>query len=267
MTMDDLSLPDLRAAAVRDLVERARTGEVALIALAGPDLCVLGGPRHAVFPETMAEAWLRLDPGKRQEYTEMSTARLLEKGYLIEDPDTRADGAAYAMSPELGIIIAARSRPAYAVVGQREGNSLPLVSMFPLGDESDPDQAVVAEYLIRVPFAQDRDEPSMLTVLGVLGCVYKSVLVSPGHAASLLARWAIDPTPKPHRWSRRPDRFLTRYNPLDDQNRAGFRIAMRGDGTIARVTGLDAEDRTASRECDRSELECVMADLLSGDLR
>ena len=110
MTADNLSPPHLRAEAVTALIQRAQAEDLGLAALAGAELCVLGGPRHAAFPEAMTSAWLQLADEDRQSLTRSATARLLAKGLLLDEPDS--GDAEYPLSPELGIILAARRQPA-----------------------------------------------------------------------------------------------------------------------------------------------------------
>jgi hypothetical protein len=54
-----------RTEAARQLIGRARDGElVDLAVVSALDLCVLGGPRHPLFDEDVARAWLGM--GDRQ---------------------------------------------------------------------------------------------------------------------------------------------------------------------------------------------------------
>jgi hypothetical protein len=253
MTADNLSPPHLRAEAVTALIGRAQAEDLGLAALAGFDLCVLGGPRQAAFPEAMTNAWAQLADEDRQSLTRSSTARLLAEGLLLHVPG--GEDADYPVSPELGVILAARSQPAYLVVVQRQDSPLPGLSLFALGDNGRPVQAIVTEILVKAPPAG----------AGPLRCIYGYQLVSTASAASLLADWTIGKAEKARRWSREPARLVTRYFPADDRDRIGQRITVHGDGNTARVTGLDTSDPTAERLYSRSELEDAMAGFLAGD--
>jgi len=254
MTADNLSPPQPRAEAVTALIQRAQAEDLGLAALTGAELCVLGGPRHAAFPEAMTNAWLQLDDDDRQSLTRSATARLLAKGLLLDEPGR--DDAEYPLSPELGIILAARGQPAYIVLAQRQDSPLPGLSLFALGDSDRPVQAIVAEILVKAPPAG----------AGPLRCIYGYQLVSTVSAASLLAEWTIGKAEKASRWSREPARLVTRYFPADHRDRIGQRITVRGEGNRARVTGLDPADPSAERVYSRSELEDAMARFLAGDL-
>ena len=174
----------------------------------------------------MTTAWVQLDDDDRQSLTRSATARLLAKGLLLDEPG-RGD-AEYPLSPELGIILAARGQPAYMVLAQRQDSPLPGLSLFALGDSDRPVQAIVAEILVKAPPAG----------AGPLRCIYGYQLVSTVSAASLLAEWTIGKAEKASRWSREPARLVTRYFPADHRDRIGQRITVRGEGNTARVTGL-----------------------------
>ncbi len=254
MTADNLSPPQPRAEAITGLIQRAQAEDLGLAALTGAELCVLGGPRHAAFPEAMTTAWVQLDDDDRQSLTRSATARLLAKGLLLDEPG-RGD-AEYPLSPELGIILAARGQPAYIVLAQRQDSPLPGLSLFALGDSDRPVQAIVAEILVKAPPAG----------AGPLRCIYGYQLVSTVSAASLLAEWTIGKAEKARRWSREPARLVTRYFPADHRDRIGQRITVRGEGNTARVTGLDTSNPSAERVYSRSELEDAMTGFLTGDL-
>jgi hypothetical protein len=246
--------PDLRAEAVRTLIRRSGSEDVPLAALAGADLCMLGGPRHAVFPEATAKAWLQFDERERGEYIRSATDRLVRKGLLIEKPGQ----AEYAMSPELGVILASRCRPAYAVVVESDGLSVPVLSMFALGDEREPVRAVAVESLAHIA-----GDPAKRGVRP-LTCGYAYVLVSPQRAGQLLADMVIRPVDKLHRWSKEPGRVVTRFTPVDARGRIGQRLKVRGNGTAARVAGWDSGNPDAARDYARPELEAAMAGFLEG---
>lgn len=262
MTFPVLAEQDVRADSVRELIAQANVdGEVPLPPLAAVDLCTLGGPRHAVFPQRLADVWLQLSQADRNDFIDRATARLVRHGLLIPD----ASGprrSAYALDPRLGIVLAARCRPAFAVVAQAADTVLPTLSMFALGDGADPVQAIVSEVLGSIPAPAGKRRAADVTRL--LGSVYAYHLLVVNRAAAVLADWAITPAGAPQQQAGEPPRILTRCQPAVDQQRIGFRLGIWGDGAAARITGPGAGDGTG-RICDRGELETVMKWLLSPD--
>jgi hypothetical protein len=85
--------------------------------LNGAELCILGGPKHPSFWEPLATSWLRSDPQPRNRMIEACTNMMIERGLLIEEtPGERYHpGAHFALSPELGLALAARCRPTFAI--------------------------------------------------------------------------------------------------------------------------------------------------------
>jgi len=183
-----------------------------------------------------------------------STERLERKGQLLAQPgDTAQPG--YELSPELGIILAARSHPAYAILAQVQGRPVLELSVFGLADGDERPSLAVFEFLVKVP---SQGFPRAFVPLAT---VYEYRLVPTDRAASLLANWAIRPAVGN---GREVARVLTRYQPSDDQHRIDSRISVRGDGTTAHVAGLDPVHPKAEWACDQDELETVVADLLAG---
>ena len=67
-----------RTEAARQLIETAQSdGIVSLGVLGGMDLCILGGPKHPVLPETVAKAWLNLGDRARKKLIEDRTADMM----------------------------------------------------------------------------------------------------------------------------------------------------------------------------------------------
>jgi len=255
--------PDMRADAVRRLVAQAeRDGEVALTPLGGMDLCTLGGPRHAVLPKSLMDAWLNMRPGERDEFISHSTGRLVREGVLIPDPGNGVRHG-YKMSPELGIILAARCRPAFVVVAQTSGTLLPSLSLFAFGDQDQPVRAFLSEILFKIPGA---DGKRRISSARLLTCVYVYHLVTLDRAASHLTDWAITPTGEQRGWRKGTVRTLTRIQPDEEQQKFAYRLTMPSNDTTVHITGLDKDDRQAERSCDRRELETIMTQLLNGDI-
>jgi hypothetical protein len=248
--------PDIRSAAARWLIARAEAeGEAALGLLLGMDLCVLGGPMRAFFPRALIRAWARRNQAVRNHFTTDSVRRMEGKRQLLRPPGEMA-----VPSPELGIIVEALSHPAYVVIAHRQSRAVPELSVFGLASKGEPVPLAVAG--LRV--TQRAEGPSVPS--DELGCSYEYRLVSEDRAASLLAEYSIQPAGKPGHLSFGLAWVLTRYSPSGDQPRMDSRVSVRGDGTTARAAGLDHSRPKATRNCDRGELETVMAGLLSRDL-
>ena len=117
-----------RTEAARHLIGRARDGElVDLAVVSALDLCVLGGPRHPLFDEEVARAWLRLGDRQRTKVLESVTEFMLGRGLLIDEglrTSARPRSGNYALKPELGLMLAARCRPSFIVVTEAEGQDL-----------------------------------------------------------------------------------------------------------------------------------------------
>jgi hypothetical protein len=259
----------MRTDGVRHLIAKAeQDGEVALTPLGGMDLCTLGGPRHAVFPDVLAGVWVGMDTDERDEFITHSTSRLVRENLLV--PVTAASArSAYAMSPELGIVIAARSRPAFVLVAQVPGTVLPTLSMFALAvneNQGQPGHLILTETLMKLPQADSKRRPEAAGAR-LLGCVYGYHLLTMDRAAAVLTDWAVTPTEKHHRLSREPPRVIVRYQPADERRRIGYQLTVRGDGTSARVRGVDPGDANAERTCGRDEIQAVMTGLLAGKFR
>jgi hypothetical protein len=255
--------PDARAEQVRELIVRAREeGMIVLTSLSAAELCMLGGPRHASFDELTAHAWLGLKDRQRRKLTETSTADLVGRRLLIPDPAARdpQDEEAYALSTELGVILAARTRPSFLVITEIIGARLRQPMLFALGDAQDPVQAMLLETPVAVPGS----DPRPAAKLGPLGESYAYALGTRDWAAEYLADWLIRPAPS------RPDvqpgasRAAACLHPFREDGSAGYRVTVHGDGTTADV---DTGDGEPVQTCDRDQLRVIMADLINTGLR
>jgi len=246
---------DLHSEAVQRLINQAAVDkEARLGVLLGMDLCALGGPAQALLPMPLVRAWTRTNQADRDVIIKRSTERLERKGQLVPQPGMPG----YALSPELGIILAARSRPAYAILAQVLGRPALELGVFGLADGGEWASLAVLEFLVKVP---SREFPAPFVPLAT---VYEYGLVPADRAASMLAEWAIQPVGENGRSSRVAARTLTRYQPSGDQYRINSRISVHGDGTTARVAGLDPAHPKADRACGRDELAAVVTELLAG---
>jgi hypothetical protein len=177
-----------RTDAARQLIGRAQGGElVDLAVVSALDLCALGGPRHALFDEDVARAWLKMGDRQRKKALDSVTESMLGRGLLIDDglrTSARPRSGSYALQPELGLMLAARCRPSFIVLVAAEDQDLRTVRLFALGDQAEPVRAFVVEMPAAPPPGGSRDAGK----LGPLGRIYRHVLASPDQAADVLAR-------------------------------------------------------------------------------
>jgi hypothetical protein len=253
--------PDMRAAQIRQLIDRAqREGEVPLIALSAMELCVLGAPKYPLVSASIARAWASLSPRMQTEAVGVFTRNMASRGHLLE-AGQEADGTpVYSPSPELGVILAARYRPAFIVATGVPGVDHPQPALYALGDEQNPVQAMVAEVAAALaPSRRLFHRPPM-----PLRSCFGYLLFSVENAAGFLAKWMILPT---HGGRSKPPlpRTVALVHPRDQRGTFGSRISVWGDRTTARVdTGGQAEQT----EHDLDGLRAIMLELItSGDAR
>lgn len=226
-------------------------GYVNLPVLSGVDLCLLGGPGQPFFWEPLASAWLSLQPRARNGYIEARTKGLTEDGRLI--PVTPGDGyrlgARYAVSPELGIVLAARSRPTFVIASHFSDRLAPL-SLFAIGDETEPARGIVMAVPVAPPGkAQEISKPSPIAD------VFDHILTTTAHAADFLAGRVIKPAPARNRLQKQPPRLVTLFRSGGGLTPAA-ELSVLGNGTTARVTGAGV-----SGEFDKESLRTVLLDL------
>jgi hypothetical protein len=254
---DDDAAAAARAAEVRALIDRAQSEDVFLTMLSAMDLCALGGPKQALFDEAPARAWGSLRPKGRNNLPGVIFEDLEERGLLIRQaptvplaaPGGHAEPQAqdYAFSPKLGVVLAARSRPAIAVTCELQQLPTRHPRLFALGDEQDPVRALVRE----APVAPPPGDYPHLRKAGPLAWFYQYDLVSKPSAAAFLAGWALlrsEARPKSARLvtALRNDgaRFLTVQTLAIYTN----------DGTTARLDGA---------QYNKAELTAIMSALLN----
>ena len=253
-----------RTAAARAIFARLDSeGHVNLPILTGADLCLLAGPRHPFCWEPLAAAWLSLAAQDRDGHIRARTRRMVEDGRLAETGvgDGGALGARYAVSPELGILLAARNRPTFVITSHFSARQAPL-SLFAVGDEAEPVRGVV----MAVPVT-----PAVRAGAGVnpslIAGVFDHLLTTPARAAEFLADRVIRPAPADSEFQERPHRLVTLFRSCDVL-RPAARLSVLGNGSTARVTGAGL-----SGEFDREMLRTVLLRLfdqgrprtLSGD--
>jgi hypothetical protein len=254
---DDDAAAAARSAQVRELIERAQSEDVFLTMLSAMDLCVLGGPKQALFDEAPTRAWASLRPKARQKLPGVIFEELEERGLLIRQAPNLPVAAPgghvepqeqdYAYSPALGVVMAARSQPAVAVTCELQQMPTRHPRLFALGDEQDPVQALVRE----APVAPPPGDYPHLRKAGPLAWFYQYDLVSKPSAATFLAGWAL------LRSEARPKsaRLVTALN-----NEGARFLTVRTlaiyptDGTTAQLDGA---------QYDKAELTSIMSSLLN----
>jgi hypothetical protein len=249
-----------RSETARHLIAQAQAETVDLVTLSALELCVLDGPRQPLFEERVAHAWLQLGERRRRKIMEEVSAGLVGRGLLIDgspQPEIREPGGDYGLKPELGLVLAARCRPAFIVIAVGERQGLRPLSLFALGDQAQPVRGIVAE----VPAALPAGYPNPRK-LGPLGWIYRYVLVSPASAAELLARWTITP-PKESGEAISTRYLVSAYRP-DREKPVGYHLGVRGDGHRAVVDDPSTgSGELAGAGYDLEELQAIMLGLLA----
>ena len=250
-----------RTETARHLIAQAQADVVDLVTLSALELCVLDGPRHPVFDQRVAQAWTRVTDRRRRKVTEEVTAGLVRRGLLIDGAPQQPvqAGGSYSFKPELGLMLAARCRPAFVVLAKGDRDDLRPLSLFALGDQADPTQAIVAELPTALPPDRAAHYPDTRK-LGPLGWIYRYVLVSMTNAADLLARWTMTPPAQPRDAAPVPY-LVSAYRP-DRQDPAGYHLRVRGDGTRAVVDGPGVVSSQPAQH-DLEQLREIMLDLLA----
>jgi hypothetical protein len=236
MTAHRTMTGDERAAAAADLFAEAAAGQtVELAVLSGLERCSLGGPAQALFETVIADAWLKLGGRHRAQALDLATAGLIERGLLIDDKPEGPNLPAYSMAPELGLAMAARSRPTYIVTTEVVGRPVRCLQFFAVGDVEVPVRGVVVEEPIGLPPGTGA-HPN-LKKMGPLGWFTRYRLVSQETAAGILADVAIvgrpgDTGPLPY--------AVSRFKHREGQAVTEAGMVVVGDGTTARVRWLRA---------------------------
>ena len=248
-----------RTQAARNLIDQAQDGLVDLVIVTALELCSLGGPAHPLFDKTPARAWARLGRLQRRQVMDQATQGLVRRRLLIDttsrtSPEQPIESC--ALKPELGVVLAARCRPAFAVIIQAEDHNPRTLRLFALGDEAEPVRGFVLE-APGLPLDAERHF-AKVGELGPLGWFYRYVLVSRDMAADILAQWTISPPLRPGA-SASVGWLVSAWYP-DRKNPAGNRLRIREDGTKACLDGLTSG---ASTQYDVEGLHAVMLDLLT----
>jgi hypothetical protein len=259
MTLDlDIAAGE-RTEAARNLIDRAQDGLVDLVIVTALELCSLGGPAYPLFDKMPAGAWTRLGRLPRRQVMDQATQGLVRRGLLIDTTSRPSPGQPIetcALKPELGLVLAARRRPAFVVIVQAEDHNLRPLRLFALGDEAGTVRGFVLE-ATGLPLNPERHFAEV-GKLGPLGWFYRYVLVSRDMAADILAQWTVSPPMQPGASASLGWLVSARYP--DRKNPAGYRLRIRGDGTKACLDGLTHGGPT---QYDVEGLHTVMLDLLT----
>jgi hypothetical protein len=251
-----------RSAEAQELIDRAQSQDVWLMFLTAMDLCVLGGPRQVLFDEAPAKAWAGMRRRARKNGPAVIIKDLQERGLLIPKApaaplaapggDRDPGLAGYAFSPELGVVMAARTRPTLAITCEQDKVPSRYPRLFGLGDQQDLVRAVVLE----APVAAPPGDFQHLSKAGPLGWFYRYDLVSKASAADFLARWAL------LRSQRHPDKpnLVTQLRHDEGRLLTVQTLAVRTeDGKTARLTDAGGNGESY----DQAGLTGVMSSLLN----
>jgi hypothetical protein len=264
MTLDTDIAAAARTGAARQLIDQAQAEAVNLVTVSALELCVLGGPAHPLFEEAVARAWGRLGGRRREKVIQWVTEGMVERGLLIEDGLRTGfwqPGRDYSLKPGLGLMLAARCRPAFIVITEAAERDLRAPRFFALGDRAEPVRGIVAELPAALPADMAGDFPNVRK-LGPLGRFYRYVLLSRDQAAGMLAELTIAP-PRQSGEAAASAWLVSAYCP-DSKRPFGYRLSVRGDGITARLDGSGPGDGVAAgTEYDVEGLRSVMLDLIT----
>lgn len=263
MDLDSAVAAAERTEAARLLIDQAQADVVDLVVLSALHLCVLGGPRHPLFDESVARAWMKLGNRQRTKFIEAATDSMVGRGLLIDNAprtDFHQHSGTYSLQPELGLMLAARCRPTFIIATETTVANMRTPRFFALGDQAEPVRGVVMEFPAVSP-AESPDDSPPLRHLGPLGWLYRYVLMSRDEAAVVLAKLVISP-PQVSGGAVPAGYVVSAFRPSEGQNSPGYRLSVQGDGTKARLDGPGPGDQ-AGTECDVEGLRTVMADLIT----
>lgn len=256
---------DLRTQAARELLARSEHEQVELVALTGLDLCVLGAPKHVLCEEDLADAWLKWSWLRRRKAIKLTTETLVKRGHLTVDGSKKpSDIESYAMDPALGIVLAARSRPAYVVVTALGTTGVRTPRMYALGDEEKPVRAVVVELPEALPLPPEQFPH--LVRMGPVGRLYRHVLVSRETATQWLTSWLFQSVAEEFRPPDRPlpARLVSVYHQGEGNALPGSTAAFRNGEDRLQLLKDDAEDSEVVDTYDQDGVRRIIGDLMLG---
>jgi hypothetical protein len=158
------------------LAQAADDGIAKLPVLSAAELWVLCGDRQVLADEAEQRWWTSMTDADREKYSAKMVSFLIERE-LIRAPEN--GGATLPMTPELGLVVAARQFPAVvAVCTLASGSADKSPRLYGLANGDQPPRVLVAE--ITFPASQ-----------AAFGPMHHFSLLSPERAGRLLADWAI----------------------------------------------------------------------------
>jgi hypothetical protein len=246
-------------AAVRTAVEQGifarldAESDITLPFLAGGDLCMLGGHRSPFFWEPLAARWRSLPSADRKKWMQGRAERLAEDGQLTElvPGGSGRPGACYAVSPELGIVLAALDRPTWVITSGFSSRVAPA-ALFAVGDEAQPVRGLVMAFAVRLPAWGDKPAGPRY-----VADVFAHTLTTTARAAELLAGWVIKPAPAHGHFRKQPPRRVALFRPGGGDTPAA-ELSVLGNGTTAQVTGT-----AATVELDAETLQAALLNLFA----
>lgn len=268
MILDPAIAAAERTETARQLIAEAQTDTVDLVTVSALELCVLGGPTHPLFEESVTRAWGQLGNRRQHKAMDQVTAGMVERGLLVGGSHQRGGrqrDSSYSLKPQLGLMLAARCRPWSIVITETGRAELRTLRVFALGDQMEPVRAVVVEEPAILP-ADIAARFQYVKKLGPLGWFYQYSLVSRDKAATVLAALTISP---PQRSGEvvAPAWTVAAYYP-GSGNPEGERLRVMGDGTKASLEGpLVGNNSRAGVEYDSEGLRAVMLHLIAGPAR
>ncbi|NUR64074.1 MAG: hypothetical protein HOV87_36260 [Catenulispora sp.] len=189
MNTDNVTTPAERAAAAERLLERAAAGEtVELTVLSGLERCVLGGPAQALFEQTVMNAWNEFGEKNRAKAMDLTLDGLRERGLLLGD-EPEGPGT-WSLSPELGLVQAARERPSFVVATDVVNKRTRCLQFFAIGDIEEPVRGIVVEEPVALPTSKPFTNAKKL---GPLGWMTRYTLMSQAAAVKVLTQVAMAP--------------------------------------------------------------------------
>ncbi len=167
------------AQAERLLAVAADDGVAKLPVLSAAELWVLCGDRQVLADEAEQRWWNSMTDADREKYSVKMVSFLLERK-LIRQPEPGS--AELPMTPELGLVVAARQFPAVvAVCTLASGSADKSPRLYGLADGNQPPRVLVGE--VTFPASQP-----------AFGPMHHFSLLSPDRAGLVLADWAVAQT-------------------------------------------------------------------------
>lgn len=251
-----------RVLVAQPLLDRvAVDGQVELLPLSVLHLFALGAVSRVGFDAEAARIWFSRSQEERDDETQSVLSGFAARGMLHQSGDSSQEptGQHYRLSPPLGLIVAARARPSFIVACEVEKHPhLREPVCYGVSGQANSVQTVVIEWPVRPPEGHEIG----LSRLGPFGRLNRYVLATVDCAAEILAEWAMLPTTKP-RIGKQPVRAISmsRHDAGGDAMRA--RIAVRSDGTHARLVACSETGADVPAECDRQDLAYAIRVMLS----